>query len=394
MTQDQGRASIEPDDPTAPFDIVHVTSAHPVGDTRIFVKEARTLARAGYRVAVLGPGRTAARQCCDAGVIQITVPAPGNRMVRFGRFGAVLAQAALALRPRAVHLHDPDLLRQRARFQGAGVRVIFDMHEDFPKVMLSRTWLGPMPVRRAVARIIDRLERRALAQVDGIVLADTQLERRLSAGTPPAAVVRNYLDLSEWAQAAWSPAADAVRCIYVGDITAVRGLMQMCDAIAACRAAGLQATLDLIGPCPPSLQAQVRAHPAAAHIRVHGRQDRAAVAAFLAQSDIGFGFFAPTPAYREGLPVKLFEYLASGLPVVGTALPRLQAETALAEGLFLVDWPVAPADAVSAIRAAHALDAQTRRALRDKVRADYNWDSEADALIRLYTAVFDPTKGR
>lgn len=366
------------------FDVVHLTSAHPVGDTRIFVKEAQSLAAAGYRVAVLGPDAAAGRRVDNSGVVQITLPRPQGRVARFARFGRQLLQATLALRPRVVHLHDPDLLSLRRRLQAAGVRVIYDMHEDFPKAMLSRHWLGPMVVRHAVAGVVDRMESRALQCVDGIVLADRQLASRLPVQAAPHVIVRNFIHTAEWPDVTPAACHDPLRCIYVGDITEARGALRMCDAIAACRDAGVAATLDLVGPCRSDLQAKIRTHGAADHVVLHGRLDRPAVVTLMAQSDIGFGLFEPTPAYREGLPVKLFEYMISGLPVVATNLPRMGGETALTPGMALVEWDAPAGELAAAVVAARSICVETRKQMQDQVRQHYNWAAEAQALQALY----------
>jgi glycosyltransferase involved in cell wall biosynthesis len=38
---------------------------------------------------------------------------------------------------------------------------------------------------------------------------------------------------------------------------------------------------------------------------------------------VGLLLLEPTPAFREAMPSKLYEYLACGLPVVATPLPRV-----------------------------------------------------------------------
>jgi len=55
------------------MDVLHVTSAHVVKDTRIFVKEARALAKAGFNVGVVGPGPTHLETRSE-GVALITLP--------------------------------------------------------------------------------------------------------------------------------------------------------------------------------------------------------------------------------------------------------------------------------------------------------------------------------
>jgi len=363
------------------LDVLHVTSAHVVRDTRIFVKEARAMAEAGLTVGIVGPGK-AYTETQTEGLTLITLPAPANRLQRFTRFALSLDRVVRKFQPKAVHIHDPDLLGIARIWKRRGARIVYDVHEDFPKALLSRTWLGPLWVRRAIAKLTDRMERRAVNWVDGFVFADEQLGTRFQGCH--GVVIRNYLEVSEWSQdIAPRPAEPVIQCIYVGDITIARGIFRMCDAAFA--AAG-DIHLHLVGPIPADLRAKVTAHPAKAWITLHGRKTRAEVAMLLRQAHVALCLPQPTPAYVNALPVKVLEYLYNQLPVVATHLPRLERETRLQSGLSLVPWAASSEAVVDAIRTAASTSVSDHRPV---IEEHYNWKDEAKKLTGFYRSLLD-----
>lgn len=358
------------------LDVLHVTSAHVVRDTRIFVKEARALADAALKVGIVGPGAIEDHTNYQ-NIELITIPAPTSRLARFTTFALRLDKIVRRHQPKVVHIHDPDLLGIARIWKRRGIKIVYDVHEDFPKALLSRAWLGPHWVRKIASTLVNQMETRATRWVDGFVFADRHLATRFQGCH--GVVVRNYLETSEWPELPrQGPAEDQIRCVYVGDITVARGVFRMCEATYA--AAG-QIHLHLAGPIPKDLRIKVEAHPAKSWITLHGRKSRSEVAELLSKADVALCLPQPTPAYVDALPVKILEYLYNHLPVVATQLPRLERETHLQSGLFLVPWAASSQDIVQAISTA----AQARRPdLRNMLERHYNWQNEAKELVRFY----------
>jgi glycosyltransferase involved in cell wall biosynthesis len=134
-------------------------------------------------------------------------------------------------------------------------------------------------------------------------------------------VVRNLPDLTVLPEPA--PPEPTPRAVYVGDVRRSRGLATMLAALE--QAPGW--TLDVVGPVAAADEAwladwQARS-PAAARVRWHGRlaPDRAWRVATGAWC--GLSLLDDTPAFREAVPSKLYEYAAVGLPSVATPLPRV-----------------------------------------------------------------------
>ena len=146
-----------------------LTTVHPPFDTRIFHKQAKTLARAGYDVTLI------AQHDGDRvveGVRVIGLPKPHNRFTRI--FGLTWRAFRLALRQRAdvYHFHDPELLPAGALLKlFTKAKVIYDVHENVPKQILNKAWL-PSWSRRLVALAYMLIERGLLPFIDEIIIAE------------------------------------------------------------------------------------------------------------------------------------------------------------------------------------------------------------------------------
>src|SRR5438445_4359891 len=92
---------------TAPR-VAHLTAVHPADDVRIFAKECRSLAAAGYAVDLVAPGDIGG--VLD-GVRLHGVPVPrGGRLGRMTRTVRDVYRAARRLDADLYHVHDPELL--------------------------------------------------------------------------------------------------------------------------------------------------------------------------------------------------------------------------------------------------------------------------------------------
>jgi glycosyltransferase involved in cell wall biosynthesis len=125
------------------------------------------------------------------------------------------------------------------------------------------------------------------------------------------------------------------RALYVGDVRGSRGLHAMLDAVE--QADGWH--LDVVGPLRDADRAAVEARLAdglAKRVRFHGRKPPREAWTLAAGAWCGLLLLEDTPAFRESLPSKLYEYLGCELPVVVSDLPRQAAMVAEADAGAIV----------------------------------------------------------
>jgi len=359
--------------------VVHLTTVHPPFDNRIFHKQAKTLVKAGYDVTLIVQHER------DEVVEGIKILALPQSQSRFRRIFFLTWRAFwLALRQKAnvYHLHDPELIPVGLALKVlTRARVVYDVHEDYPQQVLSKGWL-PAWLRPWVARGITELEVLAARVFGGLVAATPTIARRF----PPhkKVVVRNFPRLEEFASARSGLiyTQRPLRVVYIGGITAIRGAVEMVQAIAQVEG---DVELVLAGAFESlALQKQLTRLPGWQRTRFVGWLSRAQVAELLGRARIGLVVLAPLQRYRVALPVKLFEYMAAGIPFVASDFP-LWREIGEGAGLF-VD-PQKPDEIAQAIQwlLTHPYEAQAMGARgRQLVETKYNWDHEARQLLEFY----------
>ena len=84
-----------------------LTSVHPPFDTRIFHKEATSLAKAGYNVSLVAQHDK--DEIVD-GIRIVSLPKPKNRIERMTRTVWTAYRKALEIHADIYHFHDPELI--------------------------------------------------------------------------------------------------------------------------------------------------------------------------------------------------------------------------------------------------------------------------------------------
>lgn len=360
--------------------IAHLSSAHPRHDTRIYFKQCRSLARHGYEVTlVVADGQGEA----DADGVRIvdvgSLPGRANRMLRTTR--RVLARA-LDLDADVYHLHDPELIPAGLRLKRLGKTVIYDAHEDLPSQLLGKPYLAPL-ARRLLSHGALAYERYACARLDGIVAATPFIRDKFLHIHPRTVDVNNFPIIEEFAAPA-APAAGRAQVCYVGGLSAMRGIREL---VQACALLHSGARLQLAGRfSEPALAAELAALPGWRRIDAHGHLDRAGVGALMAGSRAGLVTLHPSLNYLDALPVKMFEYMAAGIPVIASDFP-LWRQIIERAGCGICVNPRDPAAIAAAIdQLIGQADAARRMGEngRAAVLRQFNWDAESAKLIDFY----------
>jgi glycosyltransferase involved in cell wall biosynthesis len=366
--------------------VAHMTSVHAALDGRIFSRECRTLVRAGYDVVIIAPG---GEDRIVDGVRIRAVPIPRNRAQRVLVTAPAVVRSALRERCDVYHFHDPELIPYGLLLRVLGKRVIYDAHEDVPKDVASKRYI-PRSLRGPLAWLAGMLSRACTRAFDANIIAVPSIAGSVRGRR---VVVRNYPVLDELLRVPLRPWSSRRRAaIYAGSISESRGLLQMLDAMGS--AAIPQGTrLTLAGRFEDAALAE-RAHedPGWARVDYAGWTDEATLWRLMSDTKLGIVTLHPTPAFLDSMPMKLFEYMALGLPVVASDFPSWRSIVESSRCGMLVD-PLDPGAIAVALGYLlwHPDEAEKMgRNGRQAVVSRFAWDSEAARLLALYADLCEP----
>lgn len=361
--------------------VCHMTSVHSWEDVRIFHKECRSLAAAGFDVHLVA----CAPQPVDIDGVKVhAVPRKqGGRVSRMLRTAFNVYRTAKALNADVYHFHDPELIPYGVLLRWQGKQVIYDVHEDVPRDIVSKAWIAPW-LRKSIAFFFEHFENWAARRLSAIVAATPHIARRFSLINPKAVDINNYPLESELMDG--SQAATTGRNIcYVGGVSGIRGAVEMIAALEY-----VDARLILAGPFEtPQLEAEVRAMPGWEKVSYRGMVSRTAVRQIFSEARIGLVLFHPEPNHVDAQPNKLFEYMSAGLPIVASDFP-LWRQLLDNVGAGICADPLDPraiANSIAALLDSPDDTARMGHAGRQAVLTTYRWDHEAKKLAGLYDSL-------
>jgi glycosyltransferase involved in cell wall biosynthesis len=363
--------------------IAHLTTVHPPFDVRIFHKECKSIARAGYDVTLIAcHDRDEMRE----GVQIRALPKAHGRLSRMIAGAWAIYRAAIRQNADLYHFHDPELLPVGILLRMRGKMVVYDVHEDVSADVAAKHYI-PRAFRRPLAWAVSTLESMSFRLFSGVVAATPTISRRFAVQDQHQVVVSNYPILQEFqteVPPVWHHRSIAVG--YVGVLAKDRCLPEIVRAISLLPE-GLHATLKLAGNfSPPALREELAGTNGWDRTCVMGVLDRAGVAGLLADVRAGLVVLKPTPAYLESAPVKMFEYMAAGIPVIASDFPRFReiVEGARCGLLVQPDDPAGIAGAIEFILTHPEEAEEMGKRGQEAVVRKYNWAGEERKLLHLY----------
>jgi teichuronic acid biosynthesis glycosyltransferase TuaH len=245
--------------------------------------------------------------------------------------------------------------------------VTFFAHDDWLSYPLHERWWPAYEESfaqvRAHGRRVCAISAAALARV---------------APTGPSAVVPNGLDPAEWSGPApsapdWVARARRPLLVYVGSLDSrldVGALLELSRELPDSEIALVGPLLDGEHLAPLRLAPNVHVHPAI---------DRELLTGLIRSADVGLVPHVSSPLTRAMSPLKLYEYLAGGLPVVASDLQPMRDVDPRVE---LVAHGGDYADAVrAALRRGRADELA-----RERFIAEHSWASRQETLLDLALA--------
>jgi glycosyltransferase involved in cell wall biosynthesis len=372
-----------------PCRVVHLTSVHKTFDVRIFHKECKSLASAGYDVTLIAP--LAEGDLIRDGVKVCAVPPPRNRSERMSSTVWKVYEAAVRANAEIYHFHDPELMPVGILLKARGKRVIYDVHEDYANDVSNKPWI-PTLLRVPASAAVRACEVIFTTAFDRVIAATPTIARKFQAGK--TRLVQNFPWIEEFRCSGNVPyeKREAI-AVYVGGLSDHRGLREMRQAVELA-AKQIPVRLVTAGQVNSGAKAEFESDRKSSLVEHKGTLGRAQVAELLARARVGLVLLHPTLNYVNAQPNKLFEYMSAGLPVIASDFPLWRKMVTSAECGLLAD-PLNPAAIAEALvwllghpAQAAEMGLNGQRAVAEK----YNWEHESECLIATY-AELQSTRG-
>lgn len=367
--------------------IIHLTSVHTRFDVRIFLKECVSLAKYSNSVSLIvadGKGDELKNNIniYDVGIFR-------GRLERIRNAPDKILKKAIELDADIYHLHDPELLTIALKLKKEGKKVIFDAHEDVPTQIISKPYIAK-PLRRILSKLVAMYEKYICSRLDCVVAATPHIRDKFRSMGIKSLDINNYPLLNEGGDDKKVFSLSKNKVCYVGGISSVRGAKEIIEAMAFVKYPDVKLALAGIFN-EAKLEESLKSMTGWSKVDYIGWLNRDEVQDIYAQSFAGLVTLHPILNYIDALPVKMFEYMNAGIPVIASNFPLWRNIIEESKCGICVD----PLNSEEIARIINYLSenpnivrdmgANGKRAILEK----YNWNKEEKKLVNLYFSLMN-----
>jgi len=293
-----------------------------------------------------------------------------------------------------VHLHDPELIPIGILVKAfTKKKVIFDFHEQYEFNIVKREWI-PEFLHIPLVKTYLMFERVACKVFDGVIgVIEDQLP--VLSTNSNNRIVKNYPIIHYHNQMGkvYKTKERNVSIVYLGDITSERRIHELIELTGI-----LNRTYSIITHIigrnknqqyAEKLNSIINKYKINNKVKLHGYIPIEEAMQILSQSDIGLLPPRNPKDFVRSLPVKLFDYMSAGIPVIMPEFPLSKDVVMKHKCGVLVD----PMDRNSMIKGLELLIGNPKLRAEmgqngfNAVLKYYSWQSQEKKLIDLYKTI-------
>jgi glycosyltransferase involved in cell wall biosynthesis len=298
--------------------VIQVTILHSRYDSRIYHKISKSLVKK-YNVILL---------CADGKgneinnlieILDLRISKNNNFFLRILLNFKVIIKC-FSLKGDCYHFHDPELIFAGILLRLFNYKVVFDSHEHIPDDILGKYYI-PKNFRLITRSIYVFLEKFLLKFYSGLIGATPYIRDHLKKMNINVIDICNYpiLDipkLSRGKEVVKQP-NDLNYICFVGGISHLRGVKELIKALELTKN---KVYLNLVGDfISEQYEKELRAEKGWRYVNYFGYiDDRMKLKEIYQKSMIGIVTLLPNPNDINSLPIKMFEYMESQLPLIAS----------------------------------------------------------------------------
>lgn len=385
-----------------PIKVCMLSCNHSLLDDRIYWKEAFSLQKSGYDVTHIGIGADEQDYVTNEGIhiIQLKKDMDASFLstilVSSKSIYKKIFTTASALKADVYHIHDWQLniIGKKLKKLFNKPKIVYDSH-DAVSLLLQQNFSDRGFAKKLAAffytRLIKGWEKKCVQNYDAVITAERGTESLLKRKRSPIPFLQVY-NFSYFEPINRSESSEKkFDLIYCGLIEKTRGIEELLKATQLVKEKIPSFKLLIIGGFSNSsyqkiiekqiislqLENNVTLHPAVPFQEIHS---------FYRQSKAGICCWYLTPKNLHAIPIKIFEYMAFGLPVIFSDRGIATSFIETSNSGVLVN-PYSPKDISAAIINLlendflyHQLSENGIKAVKEK----YHWKYEERKLLALY----------
>jgi len=377
-----------------------LTTGHPALDNRIFYKQALSLRKKYDDITLIVPD--ARSEYIEQGIKIIGVHKADSLFGRF-KLGDTVVAKAIEQEAGIYHFHDYELIFKVLKIKKAlpNCKLIYDVHEHYPDMMRMSRKVPPV-IKPVATLIVDKTETYFAKKFDQIITADDAVKERFERYNSRVDVIYNFSEFTildeGTGQNKYEKEYDV---IYQGGITLERGVYNVVRAINILKDKFPEIRMIFVGPFDDAVgkamaERYIEDNGLNTNIIFTGRVPHVEVEGYIRKSKVGVVTLLPLPKYYKNIPIKQFEYMSCGIPVVGSDLPPIKRFLTSYNSGIIVD-PAKPEDIAKAI---NILLSDPRLCLEmgnngiKAVREEYNWGKMEEQLLKIYKRLEQVEQGQ
>ncbi|HBM79428.1 MAG: glycosyltransferase family 4 protein [Clostridiales bacterium] len=366
-----------------------LTTGHSAMDDRIFYKEALSLKKVYDDVTIIAPDER--DSYIKDGINIIGVKKPNSLYERF-RLVDTVVNEAIKNRADIYHFHDFEIIYKVLKIKKylPDSKIIYDVHEYFPD-MVRMSKKIPKLIKPFMTFFVDKTELIKARKFDYIITADDAVKERFCHVNKKVDVIYNFSEFKTLKEDKFKKKYDV---IYQGGITMERGVFNAVRAIEIVKKKKPDIKMIFVGPFDDKEDRKkvydyIEEKCLSKNIIFIGKVPHTDVESYIRSSKIGIVTLLPFPKYFKNIPIKQFEYMSCGIPVVGSDLPPIKKFVKSYNSGIIVD-PTKPqeiADAIDKLLDDRELCKKLGENGIKAVSESYNWNNMEIKLLNIYKSL-------
>lgn len=390
--------------------VCHISFNHSPLDDRIYWKELLTLQKAGYSVIHIAVAKENDDYITAEGIRIIAVKRKQffknvwlNKAFQalFKNKGTIhdIFKVASNLNAAIYHYHDLQINAIAADLKELAhqPKIIYDSHEAYHLLIRQRSTEASISylIRKMAAVFITPWEVRQAAICDYIIVTDHYTYEYFRNRLPhiQSKIIHNY---SYFPPIKVSLTKKKYDLIYSGQLSNSRGIREIIYSVLLCKKCFPTISALLVGEFDsPSFKTEIekliKQLSLSEHITVKAAVPFQEIEKFYGAAKIGLCLLHETPKFKTAIPIKLFEYMAFGLPVIASShgiTAKIVRESYCG---LLVDPLNVESIAEAIIRLLKNTELYSTQSTNGliSISKKYNWECESKKLLETYSELLN-----